>query len=76
MLDFKLLSAFDAESGIFRMAMLESTKPRGEPVTSAVHYKAIELSIAIAQLHHTDKQDLHMQAVRMIHKDMNVKHAK
>ena len=32
--DFRLLSAFDAESGTLRMAMLESTKPKGELVTS------------------------------------------
>ena len=33
--DYKLLSAFDAESGILKVAILESTKPPGEPVTSA-----------------------------------------
>jgi hypothetical protein len=73
--DFRFLSAFDAESGIFKMAMLESTKPRGEPVTSAADYKATELNHDMSQAPHTDVQNFHLAAVGMIHRKMNIQHA-
>ena len=74
-LDFRLLSAFDAESGTIRLAMLESKKPKGEPMTSVADYKATELSLESEQIHHTDKHRFHLADVHMIHKDMNVQHA-
>ncbi len=43
--DYRILSAFDAESGQFRMSMLDSTKPKGEPISSATNYKATKLTI-------------------------------
>ena len=46
--DFKLLSAFDDESRVLRVAILESTKPHGEPLTSTADYKATELTFATA----------------------------
>ena len=43
--DSRLLSAFDMESGQLRMALLQSTKPKGEAITSEADYRATKVSI-------------------------------
>jgi hypothetical protein len=68
-------SAFDMESGQLRMALLQSTKPKGEAVTSEADYKATEVSIDMNQIHYKDLMKLHQQSANVLYRDLDLQHA-
>lgn len=73
-LDSRLLSAFNMESGQLRMALLQSTKPRGEVATSEADYKATEVRIDMTQIHFKDMIQLHQQSSNILYRDLNLQH--
>ncbi len=70
--DSRLLSAFDMESGLLRMALLQSTKPRGEAVMSESDYREIEVSIDMNQIHYKDLMKLHQQSTNVLYRDLDL----
>ena len=72
--DSRLLSAFNMESGQLRMALLQSTKPRGEVATSEADYKATEVRIDMTQIHFKDMIQLHQQSSNILYRDLKLQH--
>lgn len=62
------------ESGQLRMALLLSTKPKGEAVTSEADYRATKVSIDMNQIHYKDLIKLHQQSINVLYRDLDLQH--
>ena len=54
------------------MALLQSTKPKGEAVTSKADYQATKVSIDMNKIHYKDLIKLHQQSTNVLYRDLDL----